>query len=434
MKLDVKMEEAGPCRKLMHVRAPTGAVAPDYDEVVEAYRKGGRVPGFRPGKAPAEVVERHYGKHIVEDAKERLVPRLYREALEQARVVPVAIVEVKNVSFAKESGLSFDVVIDVSPEFKLPRYKKIALKGVPVTVTDQDVDETLENLREQASKYEDVSGREVREGDLVRVDFVGEMDGKPIGDVEKQAAVFNEGKDFWLPVGGEELIPGFSAGMTGAKEGETREIRSRFPDDSRYPGLRNREAMFRVTVRGLRERVKPDMDEAFLKSFEVDSMEALRGRIRSDLTEFRERSEKDRLRGELSRTLVEGCRFDLPQSLVEQETRLMIRNIVQRIAREGGTREQIEQRQQAIYNRAAESSRDRVKLSHILNRIAEAEHLEASEEEVNERIETMARGYQMSPERLRSEIEKHNGIEGLRSDIRCDKALDFVLENARIKK
>ncbi|MBN1558550.1 MAG: trigger factor [Lentisphaerae bacterium] len=434
MKPEVHIEDAGPCRKVMHVRAPTEQVAPDYDDVVRAYRRAGRVPGFRQGKAPAAVVERHYGRQIAEDAKERLVPRLYREALEEAGITPVAIVEVKHVSFAKATGLSFDVVMDVAPEFKLPRYKKLSLKGEKVTVSDEDVEQTLEQLREREAKYEDVTGRPVRDGDLTRLDFTGRVDGKAVGDVEPAAAALSEGRDFWHRVGGDEAIPGLSEGVKGASEGETRDLSSRFPDDSPYTGLRGREAEFRVTVRGIRERVPPAVDAAdFLKTFDAETPEALRERIRKDVTAYREEGERDRLRGELSRRLIEQCAFDLPQSVVEQETRLMVRETVQRMAMQGGTREQIEQQQDAIYNRAVESSRDRVALRYILSRIADAEHLDAEDAEVEQRIEAMARAHRTPPERLRAEIEKRNGIEGLKSDIRGEKALNFVLEHAKIK-
>jgi len=429
----VTVEDGGPCRKVMRVEVPAQSLASEYQTSVESFARVSRVPGFRRGRAPADVVERHYRKQIVDDAKERLVPRFYRAALEQEHLTPVATVGVTDVALGRDEGCSFKVALDVAPDFKLPKYRKLSVKAEPVEVSDAQVDEALQGLRTSAARYEDVSGRAVQAGDLVQVDYRGEADGRPVSELAPDFQGIGEGKGFWVPIGGPEFLPGLSDGLLGASAGEEREIRVRFPADYRVPAVAGREAVYRAAVKAVRQRVLPEMDEAFLKRCEVESADALRARVRADLTAAAEAREKDRQKAEIALQLLKQTEFDLPQTIVEQETRLAVNNIVRRILMNGMPREKVAEHQEEIVKAATATSRERVKLSYVLTRIAEAENIGVEDDEVSARIEAMARHYQITAERLRSEIEKQNGIEGLKSEIRQEKALDNLLEQARVK-
>ncbi|MFC1452749.1 hypothetical protein ACFLSJ_05325, partial [Verrucomicrobiota bacterium] len=175
-------------------------------------------------------------------------------------------------------------------------------------------------------------------------------------------------------------------------------------------------------------------DEPFLKQFNVASVEGLRERARTELTEDAETREQQRLKDEIAKQLLAKTNFDLPQSIVEQETRLTARNMVQRIAMQGATRDQIMENRQSILEAATRTSTESVKLSYILSRIADGEGIQVAEEELDERLKSMAQRHSMPEERLRSELEKQNGIEGVRSEIRAEKTLDFLMENVKIKK
>jgi len=429
----VTLEDAGPCRKLMHVRATAEAVLPEYDKVVKEFAKVAKVPGFRAGKAPDEVVERHYEKRIIEESRDRLVPRIYREALEQESIVPVSIIDVSDVDLKKAEGLSFKVMIDVAPSFKMPKYKKIPLKRQAVDVPDEELESSYKRMLESFSKFEDITDRGIKEGDLAQIDYSGLSDGTPVGELAAECTGLGEGKDFWLLCGPKEFLPGFTAGLLGAVVGETREITVDFPDNYHVKAVEGKRAIYQVEVKGLRERVPPEMNEEFLKRFEVESEAALKEKMKGDLLEAKEGEEKVRLKGEIAKVLLDRTKFDLPQSIVQQEMDLTVRNMVRRIAGEGATREQIESQQEAIVSSATETSRDRVKFSYILSRIADEEGIEVEDSEVDARIESMAQRYGMSPAKFRSELENRNGVEGLKSDIRSEKALDFLLEHAKIK-
>jgi len=432
--MDVTLEDAGPCRKVMRVRAGAQEVRDDYAKLVNLYAKQAKVAGFRKGKAPATVIERQFKDGLAEHAKEELVPRLYHDALKQENVSAVAIVGVTDVQFSKDEGIDFKVTLDVAPQFKLPRYKKISLKRQKVEVEDKQVDETVDRIRESRARFEDVDSREVRDGDLVKIDYSGTCEGKPFAEVAPENSGLGEGTDFLVLVGGVEIIPGLGAGLVGAAIGDKRTVDVAFPEDYRVEPLAGKQAVFDVEIKGIREKTLPELDESLLKEFEVESEDELRGKVREDIQAAAEREEEGRLRGEISKHLLEKTHFDLPQAIVEQETRLAARNIVRRIASEGGTQEQIAEQQDKILDTAAETSKERVKLAYILSRIADEEGISVEDDEVESRIGKLAEYYRMPVEQFRAELEKRDGVENLRSDIRSEKTLDFLMENAKIKK
>lgn len=431
--IDVQIEDGGPCRKVMHIKAPAEAVTPEYDKVIEEFAAIVKVPGFRSGKAPKGVVAKRFEDRIVEETRDRLVPKVYRDAVSQSDVDPVAVVNVSEVVLRRDEGLSFDATVDVTPEFKLPRYKRISLKRQPVEVTDEEVEDAVKRIIESRSQFEDIDGRPVQNGDLVKIDYRGTCDGVPVQSLDPSCEGIGENKDFWMMCQEPSVLPGFAEGLAGAAIGDERRLEASFPDDFRVEAVRGKSAVYDVTVTGIRERRAPEMNEEFFKQFEVDSESAFREKVREQLAEGKEREEQGRLKSEIAQYLLQKTEFDLPQTVVEQEMQIAVRSIVDRFIRQGGTREQIESQKDTIFNNASESSKERVKLSYILVKIAEAEGIEVVEDEVSSRIAEMAGQYGMSAERFRSEMERRNAIDGLRSDMRSEKTLDFLLEHAKIK-
>ncbi len=345
----------------------------------------------------------------------------------------MAIVGVQNVEFAKESGLAFDVMIDVPPDFKLPKYTKISLKRNAVTVGDEDVQKAFDSVLEQQSRFEDDDEGVLEDGNLVKLDYKGICDGQPVSALAPDAPELDDGSDFWAMLGQREFLPGVDAHLRGARVGDEVKASLAFPDDFSVEALRGKTADYTLTIKARRARKLPEVNEAFLKLFEVDSEDALRQRIREDIQKNREQQEEGRLKQEIGQYLLKKSKFDLPQSVVQQEMQMMVRQLVERIAMQGASREQIEAQQAKIVESATEASRERVQLSYILSRIAEEESITVSEAEMDERLESMAMSYGMTGSKLKSELEKRNALERMESDVRDEKTLDFLLENAKIK-
>lgn len=431
--MKVTTQDAGPCRKQLSVEVPPAGIAEEYDEVLKAYVKVARLPGFRKGKAPADIVEKRYSREIAEDVRQRAVPRCYREALRQESIEPVAIVGVSDVALARDSGLRFNLLVEVAPEFKLPKYRKISVKAEQAEVSDADVEEQVDALRRRLARFEDVTDRALRRGDLAQVDFEGTVDGQPVADVAPEAQGLGKTENFWMLLDEPEMLPGANEGLVGAVIGGERALDLTFPDDYRIAALAGRTAAYRFQVKAVRERIVPDVDEAFLKQVGVESEAALRERVRAELLEAAEQRRKAQLHDEIARFLLEKTKLDLPQAVVEQETRTAAQHIVRDAVQRGATQEQLEAQSAAIVGEAQRSSQERVKLSFILNRIAVEEDIQVADEDVEARIEAMAQQHRMTPGQLRAEIAAHDGLDRLRGDLRGEKTMDFLLEHAKVK-
>lgn len=432
--MKITVEQAGPCRRLLKIEVPSETVAAEYRGVVAEFSKHARIPGFRPGKAPVDIVEKRYAKEALEETRERLVPRAYREALAAEKLKPVSVVDVSDIHIERQLPLSFRVTVDVEPEFVLPDYKGIPVASRKVEVGAADVDKTIDGLRERAAQLQIVTGRPARKGDVVEVDYSGLCDGRPIAEIAKDQAGLSEGKDFWvLLMEGPEYLPGLAAQLEGIEIGQTREVKVEFPKDYRVSEVAGRSAVYTVTAKGIRERLLPAIDAAFLKTLGVESEEALRKRVEENLVEAKQAEERNRQRDDVIRWLAAHTEIkELPQSLVEQEARHIISDVVQANVRRGATREEIESHREDIFARASESSADRVRMDYILERIAEIEKITVTEVEVDLRIRALAMRNGMPPQRLRSELEERGRLEGVRQSIRMEKAVDAVLAAASL--
>ncbi|MGQ9662134.1 MAG: trigger factor [Kiritimatiellia bacterium] len=432
--LEVMLEDAGPCRRIMHVAVPPERIRDEYERVVSLFQREATLPGFRKGKAPLGLVEARFAREIAEEVRDTLMPVFYREALARKGIEPEAVIDVSEGVCGKTEGLSFRVTIDVPPEFSLPHYTKIPLRRQRVAVTEQQVNLTLERFRNELARYEDVSNQPVGQGDIVLVDYAGEIEGRPIAELVPDRQVLGTAKHFWLLVEEREFLPGFCQGLLGMRCGDTKEIQVQFPPSFPVTALAGKQGHYSVSVKAIRVKRIPDLqDPALLEAYGVKTVEELRETARKQLLAAAEDQERERLKGEIAKLLLAHTSFDLPEAVVERETRLTVRQLVRRIAWEGATSKQIEEQRNQILNAATRTSRDRVKLSYILRRIGRQEGLTVTEQEVEERLQHLSKRFDVSVEQLRNEMEKQDGLIRLRDEILCEKTMDWLLANAHIK-
>ena len=433
--MKVTIEDAGQCRRVVHIEVPGASVEDEFIKVVSAFAGAAKVPGFRKGKAPARVVEKTYNKQIVEEVQDRMLPVLYQRAVkEEEGLNPAAVVDVGAVKCDRGSGMRFSVTLDVEPTFSLPKYKKITLKLSPVEVSDDDVSKALLRLRESGAKFDAITDRPAADGDLVSVDYNAVCDGKPLSEVATECSGLDQSKDFWAMLGDSEFIPGFSAAMAGAYIGDNRTFPVEFPQDFGVEAVRGLSADYSVTVKAIRSRVLPELDEEFLKKLDVESEQQLEERIRTDLTEAGEAEEKRRQHDEIAQFLLSHVDCELPDSVVTRETGAIARDMVQRFAVQGADKDQISERRDEILTSARQAALDRVKINYILARIADAESIEVDDGEVEKRIDAIAASRRIAVSRVKSELKENDGMDALRGSLRGEKALEYVLSVAKIKK
>jgi trigger factor len=420
-----------PCRMRVVVRADADETRPEYEKAMAVFTQHGRVSGFRPGKAPRAMIERQYRSAILDDVRSRLIRQFYPQAIESERLAVVAVLNLTDAVFTPETGLSFAVVVDVAPDFRLPSYKGIPVKDHRTAVSSEDVERQIAQIREALTRYEETPDAAVERGDMAQIDFAATCEGRPLSEIATGCPGLGTGRDLWVRADEPEMLPGLCLGLVGLKSGGTREMPVAFPADFREEAVRGRTAAYAVTVKSVRRRVAAT-DEEVLKTLNVASREQLQESVRKSLERQATERDQEAQRQEISAYLLRQTQFDLPASVVEEETNLSVRAMLNRITQRGATREDLEQNRDLILNTAASSAKDTVRLRYILARIAEAEKIGATDEEVDASVRRMAASYRTTPEQLRANLEQRHGIEAIRASIRAGKTLERLLAEAKV--
>lgn len=430
--MNVSVESIAPCRKLVRVEVETEKVEQAFEEVIHEYRKRAVLPGFRPGKAPREIVERRFHQGIREEVRERLLRDCLQHLVHESNLRVLRTENVEVLQFDRGQALQALFTLETEPEFELPEYKGLPVKREIRTVTDEDVERALEMLRQHRVNYVTVD-RPAAAGDVVVVNYTATIEGRPVVEVAPEAKSLAESKGFWVRVDGRSFLPGFGEQLTGAKAGERRTINLLIPPDYSDSNLAGRPASFAVEVLEVKEPVLPALDEEFARSYGAESLEALRAGVRRDLENELKHKLDRQVRVQLLRALLDRVHFDLPESAVETETRNAVYDIVLENTRRGVSRELIEQQKESIYEAASRSARERVKLNFIIQRIAEKEGITVSNEEIQRRITVLAAMHQISPEKLLKQLQERGALIQVYDDIAREKVLDFLQQHAQIE-
>ncbi len=432
--MNVVVEDAGTCRKKLNVEWPAERVQSDYDSVLSEFCKAAKIKGFRPGKAPVNVVEKRYGKQILEEVRERLIPAGYQQAVKDKGLHVVQVLDLTDVSIEPGKPMTFSVSVEVAPEFELPEYKGIPLERKPISVEETKVDETIDSIREQFASFDEVEGRAVQKGDLVQVDYEGVCDGKPIEGMSEETKGLGAREDFWVRADENAFLPEFADGLAGTAIGEKTQVHVEFPAEFPVKELAGKKATYFVDVKGIREKKLPDIDEAFLKRLGVEDEATLRARIREDLERSAEQQETRRLRGELIEHLSKAVDMgDLPPSSVSRETQQIVQDIVKENTSRGANQEQLEEKKDEIVEVATKNAAERVKVQFILDRIADEEKIEVTPQQLREHVDRLSAGYGMKPEAFRAELKKRDAMDAVEEELRRSMTVDFLVEQAAIK-
>jgi trigger factor len=429
--MKVEMQTVRPCRVKLIIKADAAETQPDFDAVMGRYMREGRVKGFRAGKAPRQVIEREYRQDIDGDIRQRLVSTLSRRAVTEHKLALVSMVDAADILFSPETGISFVLICDVAPEFKLPKYLNIPVKKNEPTVGDAEVDARLTLLRNQVSKYED--GKPdgmVAPGDVTRVDFTAVSNGKPLKDLAEEATVFSEGTGFWMQVAEPEMIPGVSMALAGMKTGEEKIIKTQFPKDFRIAALQGVKAVYTIKLAGFRQMI-PATDEEVCKQLGVANIETLREQLREQMQRQAESDEKSRRQQAVIDYLMKKTDFELPESEMAQETNATVQTMLRGIIKRGGTREDLEKNRDQLLTTATNTTKDRLRLRYILARIGEDAKIQVTDDDLQKKLELFAAQHQMAPEEMRGRIEKGYGIETFRADVRNEQTLEFLVNAAK---
>jgi trigger factor len=430
--VNITVENLAPCKKLLRVEVDAKAVEEAFDAVTKDFQKQASLPGFRPGKAPRNLVLKKYETDIKDEVKRKLIGDSYRKALDEKKIAVIGHPDIEEIQFGRGQALQFAATIETAPEFQLPEYKGLPAKREAKSVTEADVERALGLLAQQHTKFETVA-RELRLGDVAVVNYTGTCDGKPVTDTAPTAKGLTEQKSFWVDAAPNSFIPGFADQLIGAKAGDKRTVNVDFPADFVTKQLAGRKGVYEVEVVEVKEKVLPPIDDAFAKKYDAEDLTKLREGVRRDLENELKYSQARAVRGQIIRALLAATNFDLPETAVAHETRNVVYDIVRENNQRGVARELIEKQKDEIYSAAAQSAKERVKLSFLIQRIAEKEGIQVSQDEILKRAQSLAMAYQIPLEKFLKDLQKRNGVPELYDQIVHEKVLAFLEQNAKIE-
>jgi len=436
--MNISVERLPECRARLSADVPTSEVAKARQSIVAAFQQQAKVPGFRPGKTPASVVEKKFAGEIDSELRDRLARQSYAQAYEEEKVEILGIVSVERELFESDGSYSLVVEIVTEPEIDVPDYKGIPVEIGKLEVTESMIDGYIESSRKRMAELKDAD-RASAPGDVLVVNYSGTLDGEPLADRldDQQAGPFASGEDFWveIPEEGEEpreMIPGFSLAVAGMSPGEERTVEIEIPGDFPLENLAGKTVVYEVSATEVKERELPEVDADFAAGLGAGSVEELRELVREQFErqyeDMRNRLIDDRILSHLN----EEVDVELPQHIVFNETQRQVNDMVMRSYQEGMGPEQIEEQREDLVKAAEEQAKNNVKTLFVLETIAGREGIRVTDDELTRRINLMAMQQNRPVKKIARELRDEDRIDDLRRDLLISKTIEFLRENASI--
>lgn len=406
----------------------------EFEKAVEkAYQKQKSqisIPGFRKGKVPRQMVEKMYGKEVFfEEAANIVIPDAYDKALDECEeeIVSSPSIEVTQIEAGKP--FIFTATVALKPEVKLGKYKGVKIDKIETEVTEEEVDAQLERERENNARNITVEDRPVEDGDMTSLDFEGFVDGVAFDG--------GKGENYPLTIGSGAFIPGFEEQLVGSEIGKEVEVNVTFPEDYHAENLKGKAAVFKCTVKEIKEKELPELDDEFASEVsEFETLTEYKEDVKKNLEEKKMKEAKENKEREAVEAVVDLSEMDIPEAMVETQQRQMVDEFAQRITMQGLSMEQYFQFTGTSYQQMLENvkpqAEKRIQSRLVLEAIAEAEKIEVTDEDFEKEIETMAEVYQMDASKVK-EMLGEKEMKNIRQDLAVKKAAEFVVENAKEK-
>jgi trigger factor len=387
------------------------------------------VPGFRKGKVPRSIFEARFGvEALYQDALDILLPQAYSKAVEETGIHPVDRPDVDVEQMEKGQNLIFKAIVTVKPEVELGEYKDLEIEEKEFAVTDEQVDEELERVRNRQAELISVEEGTIEQGDTAVIDFEGFL-----GD---EAFEGGKGENHSLEIGSGSFIPGFEEQLIGLAQGEEKRISVTFPEDYQAKELAGQEAAFEVKINEIKRKKLPELDDEFAKDVsEFDTLEEYKADLKSKLEERAKQEEENYIRDAIVNKAAENSIVDIPKAMITDEIEYMLNDFKQRLQMQGMSLEMYQQfsglDEQGLREQFKGDAEKRVRVNLTLEAIALAEDIQVSDEELDAEIEKMAEMYGQKAEDLKNRLEAQGNTEALKGDLKSRKAVDILVNNRK---
>ncbi len=426
--------KASATKREIAVEIPVEDVNRQTDTLIQKYQKVARIPGFRRGHIPASIIRQRFSEEIKTDMVEALVPRFFRREAERLSLHPVSQPRVTDLHLHEGEPLRFKAAFEVLPEIKLEGYKELRADKPEIAVSEADVEQALADLRERHASFNPVEGRALADGDFAQVS----LDGNPkaeqkSGEGKSEQGESGEGQpvhmdEVLVEIAGKNTMPEFTEHLRGSIAGDERTFDVNYPDDTQDKRLAGKAFSYAVKVQSIKQKSLPELNDEFAKQLgEFQTMDDVRKTIREQMESERKHEAEHAAKDKLVRELIQRNDFEVPDSLIEQQIDIRLERGLRALAAQGLTAEQMKkmdlprlragQREQAVHD---------VKAALLLERVAEEENIQVSDEEFDRELEALAKQSKQTSEAVRARLTRDGGLDRIRTRIRNEKTLDFL--------
>jgi trigger factor len=413
------------CRRELDLEIPAEDVQKAVERVAREFARVARVPGFRPGKAPIPLIRRRFADDIKGEVLQTLLPEQIEKAVKDQKLIPITQPHVDRVDYAEDKPLKFHATFEVLPEFDLGEYKGLEVEVDAAKVTDEDVDKFVNDMRERAATFVPVEGRAVENGDHAQLKLVG----TPLAGGEPLQA-----DNVLCNIGAEETLEAFTRNLTGAQPGEHRRFEVDYPADYPDTKLAGKKYAYAAEVLGIKQKKLPELNDEFAKDVsESKTLEEFRGKVRESLEAERDQRHNAAIRSAVLAKVVAAHDFPVPEALIENQMDVRLERAVRSLATQGVDPRAINVDWVAMRLRQRDRAVEDVKAELLLDRIATAENIEATEEDVEREIARMAERSGESVPAVRATLTKQGALDRMNSKLRGEKTLEWLQRNTQVK-
>jgi trigger factor len=419
-------------RKTITVSVAAAEVATQEAKLIKEFQRDAKIPGFRPGKAPENMIRMRYAKELKSELAQRVISKAHQEGVAKSDFEVFGVVDLNDGEITAGSDATVIFTVDVLQAFEVPAYEGLKVSVESTEATAEDVDKMFEQLLSQRAEF-NVAEKAAEKGDYVRCSYEGKIGDELVADLVPDAPMFGTQKVTWEEAGAEET-PGVRAivdGLIGMQAEDEKEVTMEFPEGFKPEALAGKTAVYSLKAEEVREKVMPEMDEAFFASVQVKDEAELRERISENIENQKKQQNANAERQQITEQLLSSVEFAVPESGIESETQAVLRDFMQRNMQQGASEADFEAHKEQLHEGATKAAHDRLKSRLILSKIAEKEKVQADNDDFGRLIMMEAEKSGQKPEKIVKEIQKDQSrINSMRSEILLGKTMDLLIEKA----
>jgi trigger factor len=429
--VNVDIKDAGVARKIATVSFDSDEVSKHESKVCQELGKLVNIPGFRKGKAPANVIRKKYAKELKDELNRKVSTAAYEAVLENKDIKVYSVLKVDAGELEPSQSASVEVTVDIEPEFDLPKYKEYELTVEPTDVKEEDVTKELDAIREQRASF-DVVERASQKGDYVKCSYEGTLDGKPVAEILLDKPMYGKQANTWEEAGNQTGmgVDAIAEGVLGMAAGDKKEVSADFAKDFEVEALAGKSVTYQLEVHEVREKKAPALeDEEFLKSLKIESVDELKEKVNEQIKYRKEQENVNLKRKQITQNILDTDDFPLPQQAVEEESKAIFQNRIQQATQQGVKPEEVEKNRDEWWKESQTQGQARVKLTLVLSKIAEEEKITVEKEDLAQAATREAMMRREDPTKFIKELTQDRArLNRLREDIVYDKTLVKIAE------